>query len=195
MRGIVVIAAFACMVSGCGTLDPAPERSDTARQSVPNAVTRNSAPNEIPTSGELTERRLPTGTPSGTQVIDPNINPATARSYSATWEEDGYRYRSVMFPHVIDGCKVMIQSRRTLDYVGGSEGEFIEREGLDCNCDLMLDGMEFFFGQLNDEYKTPRMLAVCQNPGVDGATRQLEIMREGLKEDRNFDKMKNVEGF
>lgn len=129
------------------------------------------------------------------QVIDPNLNPATARSYNATWQDGGFEHRSVMFPHVIDGCKVMIQSRRTLDYVSGASGEFFEREGPDCNCDLVIDGFEDVFAQLNDEYKTPRMYDVCVGPGVDGATRQLEIMRETLKENRNFDKMKNVEEF
>jgi len=131
----------------------------------------------------------------GPQVPDPTIEPSTARSYQAAWEDGGYRHRSVMFPHIIDGCKVLVQSRRTLDYVGGSEGEFIEREGPDCNCDLLIDGFEDVFAQLNDSYKTPRMYSVCIGPGVDGATRQLEIMRESLKEQRNFEKMKNVDGF
>ena len=129
------------------------------------------------------------------QIIDPELDPSTARSYNATWEDGGFRHRSVMFPHIIDGCKVMIQSRRTLDYVTGTTGEFFEREGPDCNCDLIIDGFEDVFAQLNDEYKTPRMYDVCAGPGVDGATRQLEIMRETLKEERNFDKMKNVDGF
>lgn len=207
LRSIVIIATFAGILAGCGTVDSISERfpnnSEPTVQrtssTVPNAVTRNTAQERVQVAGVQTERRLPTASapvaPQSSQGIDPTLDPNTARSYSAMWEEGGYRYRTVMFPHVIDGCKVMIQSRRSLDYVSGSQGEFEEREGSDCNCDLMIDGMEFFFGQLNDEYKTPRMLSVCEAPGVDGATRQLEIMREGLKEDRNFDKMKNVEGF
>lgn len=213
MKHIIIVAAFASILSGCAAVDTGdrdyqrPQSASTnADVELIDAVTRqpvgariqtapapapvvSSEPAPLPTeevfySGERLE-----------QVIDPNLDPSTARSYNATWSDGGFRHRSVMFPHVIDGCKVMIQSRRTLDYVAGTSGEFFEREGPDCNCDLVIDGFEGVFAQLNDEYKTPRMYNVCAGPGVDGETRQLEIMRESLKEVRNFDKMKNVDGF
>lgn len=212
MKHILSIALVASILSGCAAMEGLPGASGGERAqsgTVPyqvDAVTRNPLPQPVaePAPAPVAEAEpepLPgndmafSGNTAVEQVIDPDLNPATARSYNATWEDGGYRHRSVMFPHIIDGCKVMIQSRRTLDYVAGEAGEFFEREGPDCNCDLVIDGFEDVFAQLNDEYKTPRMYSVCAGPGVDGATRQLEIMRESLKENRNFDKMKNVDGF
>ena len=216
MKHIIIVAAIVSILSGCAAIDggggggePASNTAQTDAEMV-DAVTRRPlqpvqpAEPAVDAADLLAETQPPEALPetanvySGApvqQMIDPGLNPATARSYNATWEYGGFRHRSVMFPHIIDGCKVMIQSRRTLDYVAGSTGEFFEREGPDCNCDLVIDGFEDVFAQLNDEYKTPRMYDVCAGPGVDGATRQLEIMRESLKEDRNFDKMKNVDGF
>ena len=209
MKHIILVAAFASVLGGCAAMDTLPGASGTASdgpvEERVDAVTRRPAqvapqpaepapaPEPAPKQADVAAHPVPVA--GGSAVIDPSLDPSTARSYNATWEDGGFRHRSVMFPHVIDGCKVMIQSRRTLDYVAGTSGEFFEREGPDCNCDLVIDGFEDIFAQLNDEYKTPRMYEVCVGPGVDGATRQLEIMRETLKEDRNFDKMKNVEGF
>ena len=216
MKHVILAAAAASVLSACAAIDNTSnsERVEVVQSDTElvDAVTRRpiqpaqpAAPARAPEPiEELAPAPEPQPLPEGgaiysgqrlEQFIDPSIDPSTARSYNATWNDGGFRHRSVMFPHVIDGCKVMIQSRRTLDYVGGTEGEFFEREGPDCNCDLVIDGFEDVFAQLNDEYKTPRMYDVCAGPGVDGATRQLEIMRESLKENRNFDKMKNVDGF
>lgn len=216
MKRFIAISVLSAALAGCAAIDTVSERfpgnAESAANETPvemvDAVTRRPvgaapapAPQPVPEPVvEAAPQRLPTGGAiySGEvieQVIDPSLDASTARSYNATWEDGGFRHRSVMFPHIIEGCKVMIQSRRTLDYVAGGAGEFIEREGPDCNCDLVIDGLEDVFAQLNDEYKTPRMYDVCAGPGVDGATRQLEIMRESLKEVRNFDKMKNVDGF
>lgn len=217
MKLFIQSVAFACLLSGCAAVEtppyappaPQPDQSAPAPNEGVNAVlrapARAEAPMEAPAPPPPVTAQEPqplpgdqvlfSGNTAVEQVIDPEIDPSSARSYNASWESGGYRHRSLMFPHIIDGCKVMIQSRRTLDYVGGSEGEFYEREGPDCNCDLVIDGFEDVFAQLNDSYKTPRMYDVCAGPGVDGATRQLEIMRESLKEQRNFDKMKNVDGF
>lgn len=209
MKSLLQTVLLAGILSGCAAIDTSPFRTSApSTQKAPgnggvDAVTRTpvqtetSATAEAPAGPpvEIETVPAPVELDGGPQIPDPEIDPATARSYQASWEDGGYLNRSVMFPHIIDGCKVLVQSRRTLDYVGGSEGEFVEREGLDCNCDLLIDGFEDIFAQLNDSYKTPRMYSVCVGPGVDGATRQLEIMRESLKEQRNFDKMKNVEGF
>ena len=216
MKHIITAVLFAGVLSGCASVDTASDRSSntseraatTADIPMVDAVTRKPVGAVIETapapSAPAVVNAEPTPLPteetiySGERIqqfIDPDLDPSTARSYNATWSDGGFRHRSVMFPHIIDGCKVMIQSRRTLDYVAGTSGEFFEREGPDCNCDLVIDGFEGVFAQLNDEYKTPRMYNVCAGPGVDGGTRQLEIMRESLKEVRNFDKMKNVDGF
>ena len=217
MKNTVLIFSLSAALAGCAAIDAVGERipggSEVNQSEAPSemvdAVTRRPiqnaglapAPQPYPEPTiEVEPEPLPDtevvySGDAVEQVIDPSLDPSTARSYNATWEDGGFRHRSVMFPHIIDGCKVMIQSRRTLDYVAGTTGEFVEREGPDCNCDLVIDGFEDIFAQLNDEYKTPRMYDVCAGPGVDGATRQLEIMRESLKENRNFDKMKNVDGF
>jgi len=212
MKLFVQSVVCACVLTACAAVESSPYSSaeqvpgDNSASDGINAVLRAPARAEAPTakpqptapaepSPLAEEQVLFSGNTAVEQVIDQTIDPSTARSYNATWESGGYRHRSVMFPHIIDGCKVMIQSRRTLDYVGGAVGDFYEREGPDCNCDLVIDGYEDVFAQLNDSYKTPRMYSVCASPGVDGGTRQLEIMRESLKEQRNFDKMKNVEGF
>lgn len=200
MKNIIKIIALAGILSGCAAVE-----TGSSREAVSTPTSNAPVLTDAVTRGPVNEQRLPGSEPlietvssSGVKQggeIDPTIDPSTARSYNASWEDGGFRHRSVMFPHIVDGCKVMVQSRRSLDYVGGTEGQFFEREGPDCNCDLVIDGFEGVFAQLADEYKTPRMLAVCEGPGVDGATRQLEIMRETLKEARNFDKMENVEGF
>jgi len=122
--------------------------------------------------------------------IDPDMTPEEARSYTNVWEDETTRHRSIMFPHVVDGCKRMIQSQRLL----AATGFLVELEGPDCNCDLIIDGKEDVFIAPTG-YKAERMTEICLAPGIDGATRQLEIMRESLKEDRDFSRMKNVEGF
>lgn len=210
MKHFCLIAISASLLAGCAATEPSKSAPAVADIEMVDAVTRKPintpAPAPAPAPKPAATLPQPGPMPSQTAIrtedrvirsgqIDPDLDPATARSYNATWTDGGFRHRSVMFPHVIDGCKVMIQSRRTLDYVGGTEGEFFEREGPDCDCDLVIDGFEDVFAQLNDEYKTPRMYDVCAGPGVDGETRKLEIMRETLKEQRNFDKMKNVDGF
>lgn len=113
------------------------------------------------------------------------------RSYSTRWVERGDTYRSVMFPHEIDGCKVMIQAKY-FDYDG--RPAIVEKEGLDCDCDLVIDGHEEIFRPASG-YSAGRLRAICLAPGIDGATRRLEIMRETLKEYRDFTHLENVQGF
>jgi len=110
-------------------------------------------------------------------------------SYSTSWQTDYATLRSIMFPHEIEGCKVMIQSRR------GDDGSFIEKEGPDCDCNLVIDGMEDTFTAPPEPYTADKQFAICQAPGIDGNTRRLEIMRESLKEIRDFSDMGQVEGF
>lgn len=113
------------------------------------------------------------------------------RSYSTRWTEHGDTYRSIMFPHEIDGCKVMIQAKY-FSYDG--RPAIVEKEGPDCNCDLVIDGHEEIFRPAKG-YSANRLSAVCHGPAVDGSTRRLAIMRETLKEHRNFSHLDNVQGF
>jgi hypothetical protein len=103
------------------------------------------------------------------------------RSYTARYTDGQWTYRTTMFPHEIDGCKRMLQSRRSAD----GSGQLIEREGADCNCDLLIDGMEGQF-QPPPAYGAEKMQAICLGPGVDGSERRLRIMRESLKENPDY---------
>jgi len=96
--------------------------------------------------------------------IDPDLAPESARSYTNVWEDETVRHRSIMFPHVVDGC------------------------------DLVIDGQEDVFSAPEPGYKFDRMTEICRAPGVNGATRKLEIMRESLKEAPDYSRMENVEG-
>ena len=60
-------------------------------------------------------------------------------SYTTSWQEGTVRYRSIMFPHEIDGCKIMVQSRRSF---AGEGAGFHELEGPDCDCNLVIDGYD-----------------------------------------------------
>jgi len=117
------------------------------------------------------------------------------KSYTARWSteirfDDGMRqadHRATMFPHEIGGCKVLLQSIRRDRY-------FFEEEGVDCNCDNLIDGRERVFDQA-EGYYAEKLENVCQGPGVDGKEDKLIIMRESLKEKRDFSYMKNVKPF
>jgi hypothetical protein len=116
---------------------------------------------------------------------------AEPRSYTTTWADNGFGFRAVMFPHVVNGCKVLIQSSEDLSR---GRSSIYEMSGPDCNCDLLIDGQERYFAPAKG-YAATRLLEVCQGPGVDGVDRRLEIMRESLKLVPDFSKMENVQGF
>lgn len=108
-------------------------------------------------------------------------------SYTTRWTEDGITYRSIMFPHEIDGCKLMVQSRRSGDGL-----DFYEAEGQDCDCDLVIDGTGDKFRPATG-YTSEKLRDVCTGPGVDGQEDRYKIMRERLKEEPNFARMPNVQ--
>lgn len=110
------------------------------------------------------------------------------QSYTTRHNYNGVAYRSVMFPHETDGCKILIQSRRWTE--DGRQRVF-ETEGLDCNCDLMIDGRESDFFPATG-YASRKLLGVCNGPGIDGNERRLRIMRESLKEYPDFSDIPNV---
>ncbi len=102
-----------------------------------------------------------------------------ARSYTTRYSDGAATYRATMFPHEILGCKRLLQSRRV------EGGDFIEREGADCNCDQIVDGFETVF-KPPPAYGADKMRAICEGPGVDGNERRLLIMRESLKEQPDY---------
>lgn len=110
------------------------------------------------------------------------------RSYSTSWSTGDETHRSVMFPHESEGCKLLVQSRH---YIKDGRKAFTETEGRDCNCDLVIDGLEDVFRPATG-YASRRLLEVCTGPGVDGSERRLMIMRESLKLTPRYGKIANV---
>jgi hypothetical protein len=119
------------------------------------------------------------------------VLPHSDRSYATSWMDGTERYRSVMFPHERGGCKIMIQARY---FTKDEDAAFVESEGTDCDCDLLIDGQEKHFQAAKGD-SAKRLLAICRSPGVPGDDRRLMIMRESLKEHRNFSRIPNVDGF
>lgn len=110
------------------------------------------------------------------------------QSYTTRYNYNGVDYRAVMFPHETDGCKMLIQSRR---WIEDDRSRVFETEGLDCDCDLVIDGREADF-QPATGYASRKLLGVCNGPGIDGNERRLRIMRESLKEYPDFSEIPNV---
>lgn len=115
--------------------------------------------------------------------------PEELRSYTTSWEESGITFRTIMFPHEIEGCKIMVQSRKRAD---GSK--FVEIEGPDCNCDLVVDGQEDYFLSARG-YTARKLLEVCEGPAVDGSEQRFQIMRESLKERPDYSDMPGVRAY
>lgn len=113
---------------------------------------------------------------------------AELQSYTTRYSHNGVDYRAVMFPHEKDGCKILVQSRH---WTKNDRPLATEIEGLDCNCDLIIDGHEDEFYAATG-YASRKLLAVCKGPGVDGEERRLRIMRESLKEYPEFSDIPNV---
>lgn len=112
-------------------------------------------------------------------------------SYTTVWQDGYVSNRSIMFPHEIDGCKIMVQSKT---WTHAPNGATIEHEGPDCNCDLIIDGRENMF-DAPEGYRAKRLLEVCEGKGVDGATEERMLNRESLKLKRDFSHMPNVVPF
>jgi hypothetical protein len=113
---------------------------------------------------------------------------ADLKSYSTSWAIGSEKHRTVMFPHESEGCKLLVQSRR---YMREGREAFTETEGRDCNCDLVIDGLEEVFSPASG-YGSKRLLEVCEGPGIDGSERRLVIMRESLKLSPRYSKIPNV---
>ena len=76
------------------------------------------------------------------------------RAVATSWEADGERLRTSISTEAVNGCHRLWQS------VDGAE-----TEGADCNCDLVIDGMEARFSPPPSAYQAERLVAVCR--GVD----------------------------
>jgi hypothetical protein len=84
--------------------------------------------------------------------------PASAevcRSATTVWQEAGYSMRTEISTRAERGCKLIKQS------IDG-----VEEEGLDCNCDLIIDGREGHF-RAPPAYQAAPLLEICFGPEAD----------------------------
>ncbi|MEM9054765.1 MAG: hypothetical protein AAGB16_05520 [Pseudomonadota bacterium] len=77
------------------------------------------------------------------------------RSASTVWQEAGYSIRTEISTRADRGCKLIKQS------IDG-----VEEEGLDCNCDLIIDGREGHF-RAPPAYQATPLLEICFGPEAD----------------------------
>jgi hypothetical protein len=115
---------------------------------------------------------------AATFVVAASAQEQAVRQVAATGETS----YTTSWPHEIDGCKIMVQSRRSF---AGEGAGFHELEGPDCDCNLVIDGYDGFFGQA-EGYTAEKLLNVCERPGLDGNDEKYVLMREGLKQEPRF---------
>ena len=77
------------------------------------------------------------------------------RTAATSWQEAGYAMRTEISSRAEAGCKRIKQS------IDG-----IEEDGLDCNCDLIIDGREGHFRAPPTFSQSP-LLEVCYGPEAD----------------------------
>lgn len=78
------------------------------------------------------------------------------RSISTSWESGGQSYSTRMWTKAQGGCKVIVHE---------IEGETFE--GVDCNCDLVMDGAEARISQPVSERQRQRLTDICLGPIAD----------------------------
>lgn len=86
------------------------------------------------------------------------IVPASAqecRTAATSWQEAGFSMRTEVSSRAEAGCKQITQS------IDG-----IEETGVDCNCDLIIDGREGHF-RTPPAYSQTSLLEVCHGPEAD----------------------------
>ena len=91
-------------------------------------------------------------------VVAAAVAPAEAgekvcRTVSTTWQAGGQRLETRISQSAEAGCKRIWQS------VDG-----VETEGVDCNCDLVIDGQEARFSPPPSPRQAARLLATCHGP-------------------------------
>jgi hypothetical protein len=80
------------------------------------------------------------------------------RSKSTVWQDNGFTNRTEISTRADNGCKRLKQS------IDG-----VEEEGVDCNCDLIIDGREGHFSA-PDPYAQTSLLEICYGPEADPAS-------------------------
>ncbi|WP_084420248.1 hypothetical protein [Henriciella litoralis] len=86
------------------------------------------------------------------------------RSVSSSWQEDGQQLQTRISTQARDGCKLIFQSVND-----------VETEGVDCNCDLVIDGMEGQFSPPPSARQAERLLETCHGPSTDPKPERQEI--------------------
>ena len=74
---------------------------------------------------------------------------------SIRWDVDGAEHRTVVEPRTRNGCPVLSQS------ISRSGARLAEATGVDCDCDLRIDGEEARFSAPN-ALVSGRMISVCK---------------------------------
>ena len=77
------------------------------------------------------------------------------RTAATSWQEAGFSMRTEVSSRAEAGCKQITQS------IDG-----IEETGVDCNCDLIIDGREGHF-RTPPAYSQTSLLEVCHGPEAD----------------------------
>ncbi len=85
----------------------------------------------------------------------PAVADDVCRSVSTTWEQGGHALQTRISTQAKNGCKLIYQS------IDGAE-----TEGVDCNCDLIIDGMEARFTPPPSAYQSERLLKTCHGPST-----------------------------
>ncbi len=88
------------------------------------------------------------------------LTPALAQAQSCAaqsirWEKDGIEHRTVLEPRTRNGCPVLTQTQ------SASGAAQAEATGVDCNCDLLIDGEEARFNPPNP-LVAGRMTRACE---------------------------------
>lgn len=88
-------------------------------------------------------------------IAAPAVADDVCRSVSTSWQQDGHSLQTRISTQAENGCKLIWQS------VDGAE-----TAGVDCNCDLVIDGMEARFSPPPSGYQSERLLKTCHGPST-----------------------------
>ncbi|MEQ8558675.1 MAG: hypothetical protein RIB03_10200 [Henriciella sp.] len=79
---------------------------------------------------------------------------SVCRSVLTRWEDGGHEFRTKISEEAVNGCK----------RIWHSVDDSREVEGVDCDCDLVLDGMERAFSPPPSANQAERLLQTCRAP-------------------------------
>lgn len=83
----------------------------------------------------------------------PAFSQEICRSISTSWKADGHTYNTRMWTKAEDGCKIIVHK---------VDGE--EIEGVDCDCDLVMDGEESHIPRPDSDRQRGRLTEICLGP-------------------------------